>query len=594
MLGALIYLRLTTLRGRLTATARRLRQPKYFGFFLVGVGYLYFAFLRQGRLLGPWEQSGNPALAQRISADALTALGGAVLLVVLLAIAVFTWLSAGPGARLKFSEAEIAFLFPAPLSRRRLVHFQLLGSQLSILLSAFILTAVLNRWSFLPGTPLTHAFGWWLILSTVRLFSNAMNFGAAKLIGLGGPGLRRRALAFLALVALALGRSLWLHAPAAAAGSVASLGALAGTLAAWCNAAFGPVLLRPFSWVVGPFVAESARAFLLALGPGLVLPVACYLTVVRLEVPFAEGSIAGAEKGAQARATRRRDTPRFKPRPAPFPLIGAGRPEAAFFWKNLIAIQSWFNLRLFVVLIALAALFVAANRPGPAAPGSAYAPMVFIASLFLAFYCALLGPQIVRQDLRGDLPNADILKTYPLPGWQIVVGEMLTPILLLSGVLWVLAIAASWAIFAGFGPAAHFGLVTRITFLVCIGAAIPPLVCLQLLVPNGAALLFPAWQNTLRGRSVGVESIGQRLIFVVGQMLAVVVALLPAAVLAGLVPLAVYYYWADLAHWRGGEPAALISGTAAGVAVLGGEIWVGLWWLGRRFEQLDVAADLRT
>ena len=34
-------------------------------------------------------------------------------------------------------------------------------------------------------------------------------------------------------------------------------------------------------------------------------------------------------------------------------------------------------------------------------------------------------PQLLRQDLRSDLLNADLLKAYPLPGWQIVLGEVL-------------------------------------------------------------------------------------------------------------------------------------------------------------------------
>jgi hypothetical protein len=46
----------------------------------------------------------------------------------------------------------------------------------------------------------------------------------------------------------------------------------------------------------------------------------------------------------------------------------------------------------------------------------------------------ILGPQLARQDLRGDLPNTDILKTYPLHGWQIVCGELLTPLVVLDRV----------------------------------------------------------------------------------------------------------------------------------------------------------------
>src|SRR5205085_308929 len=56
---------------------------------------------------------------------------------------------------------------------------------------------------------------------------------------------------------------------------------------------------------------------------------------------------------------------------------------------------------------------------------------------FVVAYTLLLGPMLARQDLRSDLLNSDILKTYPLRGWQVVFGEILTPIAILTGVLWL-------------------------------------------------------------------------------------------------------------------------------------------------------------
>jgi len=55
----------------------------------------------------------------------------------------------------------------------------------------------------------------------------------------------------------------------------------------------------------------------------------------------------------------------------------------------------------------------------------------------LLIMTVLLGPQVARLDLRMDLANADILKTYPLRGWQIVLGEVLTPVAILSVVFWL-------------------------------------------------------------------------------------------------------------------------------------------------------------
>ena len=44
------------------------------------------------------------------------------------------------------------------------------------------------------------------------------------------------------------------------------------------------------------------------------------------------------------------------------------------------------------------------------------------------------GPQLLRNDLRQDLPAADVLKMFPMPGWQIVLGEVLAPAAMLAGV----------------------------------------------------------------------------------------------------------------------------------------------------------------
>lgn len=599
MLGALLYLRFASLRGRVLASARRLRQPKYFVSFLVGAAYVYYFFLRRPA----FAHRGRAAYADfglDVNPRVLVVLGSALLLVVLFANAIYYWTSATPEARLRFSEAEIAFLFPAPLTRARLIHFHLLSSQFTILISSVFLTLIMDRWSFLPGNVATHAIGWWLILSVVRLFGSAMNFSAARVMGRFGPGARRRGLLLLALVALALADSLWTRARPPTHGESSTLAAMASYAAAWLQAGIGPAVLLPFEWVIRPFAADTLREFLMALVPALAIAAALYVWVLRLEVPFAEASIAGAEKRAQLKAVRRiagRDAgPRagYKARRPPFRLAATGRVEAAFFWKNLIQIQSWFNLRIALVLLVLGSCFVANVHGGPRGSGaSGYGPVALFAAGFLAFYTMLLGPQLVRQDLRSDLQNADMLKTYPLPGWQIVLGEMLTPLLVLSGILWVAALAAGWALFAGTGLASGYPPAARIAFLACVALAIPPVVCLQLIVPNGAALLFPAWHQSTRARGGGIEVIGQRLIFVFGQLLAVLLALVPAA-LSALAIFVASKWWVGLVAGPGISAAvALLLATLAVLVIVGGEIWVGLWWLGSRFERLDIATELR-
>ena len=112
MLGALLYLRLTSLKNLLLSRLRRLRQPKYLVGAAVGAAYFYFIFSR------PFGGSGRPSTSSGSAAAAsftlspvelvpLLSVFGAFALVL---IALFTWLVPSEKPGLTFSEAEVAFL----------------------------------------------------------------------------------------------------------------------------------------------------------------------------------------------------------------------------------------------------------------------------------------------------------------------------------------------------------------------------------------------------------------------------------------------------------------------------------------------------
>ncbi|HKS70143.1 MAG TPA: hypothetical protein VJQ45_06970, partial [Ktedonobacterales bacterium] len=132
MARALLYLRVTSLMGQVKSRLRRLQQPKYFAGALVGAAYLYLTFIRRAHGVHPGSRpgAGGPGIPPEALA-LLPELGALLLLIVLLA----NWVIPRR-AVLAFSEAEIAFLFPAPVNRRMLVHYRLLGSQLGIVFSA--------------------------------------------------------------------------------------------------------------------------------------------------------------------------------------------------------------------------------------------------------------------------------------------------------------------------------------------------------------------------------------------------------------------------------------------------------------------------
>jgi hypothetical protein len=598
MLGALLYLRFTSFKNWVIARARRLRQPKYLLGAAVGFAYFYFFFFRafgpgaRPHPRGPGAEQARQALeaaGAHLPTDwlpVLTACGA----LALLAFATLIWVVPTQRAALGFSEAEIAFLFPAPIARRRLVHFRLLSAQFRSLLGAAVMMLFSNRWSFIGGNALTHALGWWFVFSTLNLHFSGANFVLTRLTDLGLGAWRRRLLAFVAIGAVftvALLRALAAGA-SAATGPETEIRSLTDSIVALAGTAPLSWLLWPFRLVIAPFLAVDAKAFLLTLGPALAVVILHYLWVVRVAVNFEDSSVDYAQKRSARIAAWRGGGQRLpkstKARPGPFKLSPAGRPELAFLWKNLLAAWPYFTVRVWLgaasVIIGGAAWL--RSQPGLQVGVAA----VGWAVLAFAGYVIVVGPQFARQDIRSDLPNADILKTYPLAGWQIVLGELLTPVAILTGVLWLALLTVALTLQPGGNTAAWLTPAVRTILALAVALVTPALVTLQLIVPNAAALLFPGWFQLTRVRGGGPEVVGQRMIFFFAQLFTMAFALLPA----GLVGAAAgFMFW-----WIVGPAATVAIATLAVLAVLVGEAWGALWWLGQRFEKLDLSAELKS
>jgi ABC-2 type transport system permease protein len=598
MFRALLYLRLMSARNWVVARVRRLRQPKYLLGAIVGCAYFYFFFFRS--LTRP-PRPRRPDVVATEAADALQAVHaklpadwapvtlafGALAFLVFL---VLMWVVPARRAALGFSEAEIAFLFPAPVTRRALVHFRLLSSQLRSLLGAAVMMLFSNQWSILGGNALTHAIGWWFIFSTLNLHFSGASFTLTRLADLGLAPWRRRLLILAALVTVigvAIAR-LPAEVTLPPATDLLDLRGATAWIIALTETAPLAWLLWPAQIVLGPFLAVDAAHFLRALGPALALVTLHYLWVVRSAVAFEDTSIDFAQKrSARLAAWRAGGRPPHAPsqaRPGPFHLPSIGRPELAFLWKNLLSTWPYFTGRVLLgsaVVVAAGGLWLGAQPEARALHA-----IVGAAALMLGAYTLIVGPQFARQDIRRDLAHADVLKTYPLPGWQIILGELLAPIAILTGILWLAILAAALTFqpvgtgFAWLTPA------VRIAATGGLAVIAPVLVALQLLVPNAAALLFPSWFQATRTRGGGPEVVGQRMIFFFAQLLTMVFALAPAA---GLAALLIF-----IGQWLVGPAAAVVIATLATLAVLLGEVWCGVWLLGDRFEKLDLSAELRT
>lgn len=577
---AFAYLQAVSLYNNVRQRLLRLRQPKYLVGALVGGAYIYFFLFHRAFRNGHVAPAGfamTPEVAGTIAS--LVALG-------LLLYVCADWIFSGEQARLGFTEAEIDFLFPAPLTRTALIHFSLLRSQLAIFFSAFLIGLLLRRGGGFSGHPLQYVTGFWLLMSTLKLHGIAAPFTRERLLGLGLSSWMRRALAACVVVAIAI--ACWwsmrgaLHWPDAAAFSDI------GLLRQWFDGivATAPLswLLAPFHWAVGPMFATDTAGFLHALPAALAMLLLHYAWAVRAQVSFEDASIVHARKRAERTAAMRegrmgRRMP-SKPRSEPFRLSGRGESWIAFLWKGLVAMGPLYRLRTWLiacVVVTVACQWLAAD---PARKGVLAG--IGIAIPALGAWLLFLGPMMMQHGLRRTFERMDVLKALPLRGWQVALGELATPAAVMCFTAWWLLLFGAQAIVAG-----QAVLTTAQLVAACIGLALlaPPLFGLMLCVPFAGMLYFPAWIVAPGSSARGVEVMGQRLVFMLGYLLTVLLAAVPAVLLGGIGFL--------LGKWLGGMAVAMLAAAVGACAVFAFELACAVRLLGRRIERFDLSQELR-
>lgn len=582
---ALFYLRATGIRNAFAARIKRLKQPKYLFGAIAGAAYLYLTFFRQFRMhrqllaVAPADVSAN--LLDLYHSPSATV--DAVLLGIFVLL---YWLWPRARAALTFTEAEIAFLFPAPISRRALIHYRIINLMLGLLMTSLIFSVLSSNTGFLPGNIVMRFVGWWMMLFTLGLHSIASSFMITRLFDRGITSLRRQVFVLLGAIAIisVLGWWTWRALPFPV-GNIMDAGTLKEYVTSLFNTALLSWLLLPAKLVIGPLLASNWITFVIALLPAALVAVIHYYWVIHAEVSFEEASIIKAEKRATKLAAIRAGRTRPgsgspKVKKPPFDINFIRGPEIAFLWKNLLATATY--LRLKTMWMVLLAVIIGCQWMTNGQHEALRNTVSIMAAVFSA-YALFFGPVIVRQDLRSDLLNADILKTYPLRGWQIVLGEVLTPVIVITVIFWLLLLIAAlgvqtehikWAT-----PLIHWSGALAI-------AVIGLLLCtLQMLVLNAAAILFPAWVQINRNTPGGIEGVGQRLLFMAGLILIALFLLLPAALFSVLI-----FF---LTKWLVGAVIAVTLASLTTIVILVVEIVFGLEWLGEKFEQFDLSAELR-
>ena len=572
MVGAYLYLWACSIKNRVRRRFRRLREPRYFIGTLVGAAYLYFMVFRQTPRRSRIS-TGVPESVLQVIAGPLQFIGSVVLLVVALA----AWVVPGVGRSLTFSRAEVQFLFTAPVTRRALLHYKLLRSQLGILFGSVIATVLLRPGSFARGW--TIVAGLWLMLVVLRLHLMGVALSRRSLAQHGGSGLLRQWVPATIVVGVSgvLAATVALDWPRLA--SLADGEAVFAELRRLGSTGAAGAVLAPFRALVRLPLSASVAEFWQALPPVLALLALNYAWVLRSDAAFEEASAAHAEQAA----TRQPAVPRVGKNAGvqPFVLSPVGRPEMAILWKNLIQLGRFASARtLLRVLPLVIVLGLFAKNAGG---GGGIAAFVATLCIPVAMFTVLLGPQMLRNDLRQDLGNLAQLKTWPVSGPALVRGSVLGPTVVLSVVSWgLILLAAVVARRLTFEAGAISDVILdRASYAVAAALVAPAVILSQTVIHNALAVLFPAWVAIGASRARGIDAMGQRLLMLGGIMLTLAFSVVPGALLGGAIVLA--------GRWLFDTTFGILPAAAFATIVVG-ECWVATEIIGRVLARTDITA----
>lgn len=574
MNAALFFLATRSAWNAVLSRLRRLRQPKYAIGILVGAAYFYWIFT--GPMRGGSQFGRRPSrvveMATLMPAEMLDLVALALLFFVLIS----AWILPGSRAALTFSEAELAFLFPGPVSRQALVRYKLLQAQIGLFLLALVFTFISGRFNR-SGLALVHTAGWWLVLCTLQIHRLAASFTLTRLYTAGLSDLKRR-LAALGVLAALVGLVVAWRASTPGLPPINREffeGGWIDYVRQVLQAGPAPWLLAPFRWLAAPYFATDALSFAKAAAPALGLLALHYWWVMRADVAFEEASIVQSQKVAELAAARREGLTRPKQSPKNrrvplFPLPPAGLAWVSLAWKQLLQVGGLRTVRLYGALavagiVLVLALARTSFRPGITGVAISLACMGLLTSLVLL-------PLINGRALQNEMSAGDAAKAWPLPGWQLALGQLLAPAFL-GAALQVVCFVLLAAVLP---PRAY----ARPELWLLPLALLPLLPMLNLLlsvVPAAAPLLFPGWFRP--GEQAGIEATGVRIISFLGQVLFSALALVPVLLATGAAYFAAALFFGPL----GTGLAAL--GTAA--VLLAVEALGGIVLLGSLVERFD-------
>jgi ABC-2 type transport system permease protein len=574
VIGASVYIIVCTAKNRARLRLRRLREPRYLLGAVAGGAYLYlsiFRFGRPSRYPGPRSASARSRISDAPPPQLLALANAGVTLAALLfaLVAAVSWLVPVGGGLLEFSKAEVQFLFPAPVARRFLLVHRMMRSQLGLLFASVAPAIFIPRGSGMGRV--RFAVAMWTILVTTRLFFTGVNLARPRL---SDPDRRARWTARLPLV-LTTGAALGLAVSAAVAflkEPARGLMDIVARIQTLGDTSVSHWLLMPFTALARPLFAPDWLSYL-AVWPGAALALAVVLTWVLLSDDAFEAAADAFVEGHERQTAAVNS--RYQLRTKGWQLAAVGSPEGAFVWKAATEAVRLVNPRTLLRFVLPLVTFTVLAATAGAFPRG-FAQMFAVLALLVVGFCTLMGPQILRSDLRQDLEHLDLLKTWPVPAGSVIRGELIWPAVTLTVFVWLAILIATVL-----SPRAFPDVAVMWRLSIAIGSATiaPGLIAAQYVIHNAVALIFPAWVAFGGQRPRGLDAMGQRIIMLGATLIALVLMTLPGAIAGGLIGFA-------LIRWIG--PIGLIPAALACLVALVVETVAATEALGPAYERIDL------
>lgn len=524
MTSATAYLLTRSGSNRLHRLLREGRKP---GQLIALVGAIaWFAFLIHSRQGAPPPST---------TANGFAASAGALGLAILVA---GSWILGTGSTLVQLTDAERMLLLPAPLSAAQLVDLKVARLQVEAVGNALFWTLLVGSAGDAAGL-VRRFLAFWVVLSTLQLHRAVAARFRNRAVAAAGI---RRVVGIIGLLLIVLPFILFSGGASVAGNTVASL----------LQSPVVQVALWPFLQVIRPLAVGEVAEWWRAMAAAVAILLLHFILLRKL----------GPQRDVQLVVT-----PVGSAGPPLWSLAPQGGHTAAFFWKSTVA---FFRRAGVVVAIAISAGIIllpvimrAINRPDAAQ---------FVGTLVIVWAGMLLlvGPQLIRNDIRLDQDQPGLLRMLPVRASAMILGGAASAALLLAagvGVLLLTSVVAMPHSFPGLDSTWWpRGLLAATPLLFPVALA-------GVLVQDAALVLLPAWSRLTarRGSAVAVGSnLANTLLttFCLGVLLIV-----PALAVRGFLLIS-----AD------GLPGAAV--VAAGVLL--GECLLLARWLGRAMEARDV------